>query len=59
MVVLAWAYVTVTALPALGPAINGLAAAVVGLVLATTYRLGKANIQNVRNAVGITSKIWG
>ena len=48
MVVLAWAYVTVTALPALGPAINGLAAAVVGILLATTYRLGKANIQNVR-----------
>lgn len=48
MVVLAWAYVPVTALPTLGPAINGLTSAVVGILLATAYRLGKANIQNVR-----------
>lgn len=32
-----------TAVPALGPAVNGLTAAVVGILLATTYRLGKAN----------------
>jgi chromate transporter len=44
MLMLAAAYVTVTALPAMRPAINGLTAAVVGLLLATTYRLGKANI---------------
>ena len=44
MLVLAVAYGTVTALPALHPAMNGLRAAIVGLLLATTYRLGKANI---------------
>jgi chromate transporter len=44
MLVLAAAYVTVTALPEMRPAVNGLTAAVVGLLLATTYRLGKANI---------------
>src|SRR5215510_4475812 len=44
MLVLAAAYGTVTALPALQPAVHGLTAAVVGLLLATTYRLGKANI---------------
>ena len=42
--VLAVAYGTVTALPALSPAMHGLTAAIVGLLLATTYRLGKANI---------------
>jgi len=41
---LAVAYVTVTALPALSPAMHGLTAAIIGLLLATTYRLGKANI---------------
>ena len=44
MLVLAAVYVAVTALPALRPAVNGLTAAVVGLLLATTSRLGKANI---------------
>jgi chromate transporter len=44
MLVLAAAYVSVTTVPAMRPAINGLTAAVVGLLLATTYRLGKANI---------------
>src|SRR6266545_267480 len=44
MLVLAAAYGAVTALPALHPAVNGLTAAVVGLLLATTYRLRKANI---------------
>ncbi len=44
MLVLAAAYGAVTALSALHPAVNGLTAAVVGLLLATTYRLGKANI---------------
>ena len=44
MLALGAVYITATALPALHPAINGLTAAVVGLLLATTYRLGKANI---------------
>lgn len=52
MLVLAAAYATVTALPAIRPAINGLTAAVVGLLLATTYRLGKANIPD-RITLGI------
>jgi chromate transporter len=50
--VLAVGYVTVTALPALSPAMHGLMAAIVGLLLATTYRLGKANIAD-RATLGI------
>jgi chromate transporter len=49
---LAVGYVTVTALPALQPAMHGLMAAIVGLLLATTYRLGKANIPD-RITLGI------
>ena len=45
MVLLAAAYVAATALPAIGPSVNGLTAAVVGILLATTYRLGKPNIK--------------
>jgi chromate transporter len=52
MLMLAVAYVTVTALPSLYPAMNGLTAAIVGLLLATTYRLGKANIADCA-ALGI------
>jgi chromate transporter len=52
MLVLAVVYATVTALPALRPAINGLTATVLGLLLATTYRLGKANIPD-RPSLGI------
>ena len=52
MLVLAAAYVSGTDLPALHPAINGLTAAVVGVLLATTYRLGKANIPD-RITLGI------
>jgi chromate transporter len=44
MLVLAAAYVSVSTVPAMRPAINGVTAAVVGILLATTYRLGKANI---------------
>src|SRR5215217_1070868 len=40
MLALAAMYVTATALPAITPVVNGLTAAVVGLLLATTYRLG-------------------
>ena len=52
MLVLAAAYVSVTAVPAMRPAITGLTAAVVGLLLATAYRLGKANIPD-RITLGI------
>jgi chromate transporter len=45
MVLLAAAYVAATVLPAMGPTVNGLTAAVVGILLATTYRLGKPNIK--------------
>jgi len=45
MLVLAALYAAATAVPALGPAITGLTATVVGVLLATTYRLGKANIK--------------
>jgi len=45
MVLLAGAYVATTALPAIGPSVNGLTAGVVGILLATTYRLGKPNIK--------------
>jgi chromate transporter len=52
MVVLAVAYGSATAVPAMRPAINGLTAAVVGILLATTYRLGKAHIPD-RITLGI------
>ena len=45
MVLLAAVYGVTTTLPAMGPAVNGLTAAVVGLLLATTYRLGQSNIK--------------
>jgi len=45
MVLLAAAYGLTTALPAMGPAVNGLTAAVIGLLLATTFRLGQSNIK--------------
>ena len=41
MVLLAGAYVATTALPAIGSAVNGLTAGVVGILLATTYRLAR------------------
>jgi chromate transporter len=50
--VLAVGYVTVTTLPALSPAMHGLMAAIVGLLLATTYRLSKTNIAD-RATLGI------
>jgi chromate transporter len=52
MLALAAAYVSVTAVPVMRPAINGLTAAVVGILLATTYRLGKTNIPD-RITLGI------
>lgn len=44
MLVLAAGYVAVTALPAVGPAVNGLTAAAVGILLATAWRFAKRNI---------------
>jgi chromate transporter len=52
MLALAAASISATSVPALRPAINGLTAAVVGILLATTYRLGKANIPD-RLTLGI------
>jgi chromate transport protein ChrA len=45
MVLLTAGYVVTTALPAIGPTVNGLAAGIVGILLATIYRLGKPNIK--------------
>jgi chromate transporter len=45
MVLLAGAYMATTTLPTIGPMVNGLTAGVVGILLATTYRLGKPNIK--------------
>jgi chromate transporter len=44
MVLLAGAYAATTARPSLSPTVNGLTAGVVGILLATTYRLGKPNM---------------
>jgi chromate transporter len=46
MILLAAGYIAAAVLPNLVPAINGLTAAVIGLLLATTYRLGRSNIRN-------------
>lgn len=46
MVVLAALYVAATALPAVGPAVNGLTAAAAGIVLATAYRMGRSVISD-------------
>ena len=60
MLVLAAAYVSVTTVPAIRPAINGLAAAVVGILLATTYRLGKANIPDrITLGIALASSVAG
>ena len=45
MLLLAVLHGSVGGLASIGPAVNGLTAAVVGLLLAATYRLGKANIK--------------
>lgn len=46
MIALAAVYVAATALPNIEPTMNGLTAAVVGILLATTYRLGKSNFRD-------------
>jgi len=45
MLLLVAGYVASAALPIFGLAVNGLTAAVVGILLATTYRLGRSNIE--------------
>jgi chromate transporter len=45
MLLLGWLYAAAAALPDLAPTIAGLVASVVGILLATTYRLGKSNIK--------------
>jgi chromate transporter len=58
MLLLAVFYPRVAALPAFGPATQGLGAAVVGLLLATTYRFGRATLGN-RVALGIALCAFG
>ena len=45
MVFFAALYQAASSLPAVGPALKGLSSAVVGLLLATTYRLARPNIK--------------
>ncbi len=45
MLLLAALYVAATALPGMSAAVGGLTAAVVGVLLATTYRMGKSNVK--------------
>jgi chromate transporter len=52
MAILAAGYVAVTTLPNLQPAITGLTAAVLGMLLASAYRLGMKNITSLA-ALGI------
>lgn len=44
MALLGLGYVAVTALPGVRPVVNGITAAVVGILLATAYRLSKRNV---------------
>jgi chromate transport protein ChrA len=44
MALLAAGYLAATSLPSIGPAVTGLIGAVVGVLLATAYRIGKRNI---------------
>lgn len=44
MALLAAGYIAATHLPGIAPAVTGLTAAVVGILLATTYRIGRRNI---------------
>jgi chromate transporter len=60
MLALATLYGAATAVPALGPAVTGLTATVVGVLLATTYRLGTANIQGpVAAGIAVTACVVG
>lgn len=60
MLLLAAGYVAAAGVPASGPTLNGLTAAVVGILLATTYRLGKAHIKEpLTLAIALTSFVAG
>jgi chromate transporter len=62
MLVLAVGYVAVTDLPAIGPTVNGLTAAAVGILLATAWRLGQRNIdprQPVTVAIALGALVAG
>jgi chromate transporter len=52
MLLLAIGYDFILALPSLGPAVQGVTAAVVGLLVATAYRIGRATLVN-RSQLGI------
>lgn len=60
MVLLVAGYAAAVELPFFGPAVNGLTAAVVGILLATTYRLGRSNIKEpLTLLLGIAAFIAG
>ena len=60
MLALAAGYGTVAALPALAPTLTGLTAAVVGMLIATIYRLGKKNIDGpVALALAVAAFVVG
>ncbi len=60
MTLLAALYTAAFALPTLGPAVTGLTAAVVGLLLATTYRLGRANLSGpLTAAIAVAAVVIG
>lgn len=60
MLLLSALYVAAAALPNVGPIINVLTAAVVGILLATTYRLGQANSTSLLTlGLAITAFITG
>ena len=45
MVALGAGYVAAAAIPDIGPAVNGLTAAVIGVLLSTTYRIGRSTVK--------------
>ena len=60
MVLLVAGYVAAADLPLFGPAVKGLTAAVVGILLATTYRLGRSNIKEpLTLALGVAAFLIG
>ncbi len=60
MLLLVAGYVAAAALPIFGPAVNGLTAAVVGILLANTYRLGRSNIKEpLTLGLGVTAFLAG
>lgn len=60
MVVFAAGYVAVATLPGLRPVVTGITAATVGLLLASTYRLGKRNISGpLTVSIALTTFVAG